>query len=193
MGTRNLIGGIVNGEWKARYNQYDGHPEGLGVNVLEFLRTVDVNVFRENFQKVQLVTEEVPPTRAEIQKYKEYSDISVGNQTYKEWYCLLRNTQGIDTFEEIYKGKLQHLPDDAVFLGDSLFCEWAWIFDFDYSILRVYKGFQKSPTPLSTLLPAGVDHNKCDKQGYYPCKEVATYHIRELPTIEEFLAHFSED
>ena len=50
MGTRHLIGVITGGRYKvAQYGQWDGYIKGgQGEAVLEFLKTVDLDIFKEN-------------------------------------------------------------------------------------------------------------------------------------------------
>ena len=49
MGTRHLICVVKDNEYKlAQYGQWDGYPEGQGVNILRFLRDFDRDVFEKN-------------------------------------------------------------------------------------------------------------------------------------------------
>lgn len=141
MSTRGALGFKVNGEYKVTYNHCDSYPGGLGEGVVDFVKGVNIQTLKEKAKKVILIESDKKPTAKEIQKYKKYSDLSVSSGTLKEWYCLLRNIQGIDTFKEIYKGNLGVMIDAIDFLEDSLFCEYAYIINLDENRLEFYEGF----------------------------------------------------
>ena len=47
MGTRNLTIVHSNGEYKvAQYGQWDGYPEGLGIQLLKYLKEINMLLFR---------------------------------------------------------------------------------------------------------------------------------------------------
>lgn len=59
MGTRNLTIVHKNGEYKvAQYGQWDGYPEGLGVDLLSFLKNVNIDSFRNAIDNVSFYTKE---------------------------------------------------------------------------------------------------------------------------------------
>ena len=39
MGTKGTYGFFKNGESKLTYNQFDSYPEGLGTNIVEFIKS----------------------------------------------------------------------------------------------------------------------------------------------------------
>lgn len=59
MGTRHLTCVIKDGDYKvAQYGQWDGYPEGQGLNILNFLKEMDRNVFEKKLDMISWATEE---------------------------------------------------------------------------------------------------------------------------------------
>lgn len=74
---------------------------------------------------------------------------------------------GFDSYSGAILGKESFLPSyDLGFIADSLFCEWAYIINFDTNKLEIYRGFQKEPKDGQFNIPYKGD-------GYYPCLKVA--------------------
>lgn len=59
MGTRHLQTVITKeGETKVnQYGQWDGYPDGQGIDILEFLRNCDINKYQKNLAKLREITE----------------------------------------------------------------------------------------------------------------------------------------
>lgn len=58
MGTRNLTMVIHKAETKvAQYGQWDGYPSGQGATVLEFLKSVNLSLFKERLLKVRFMND----------------------------------------------------------------------------------------------------------------------------------------
>jgi hypothetical protein len=122
MGTRGAVGyfGKLNGEnlHKVTYNHYDSYPSGLGKQVVEYIqsRELNINGIKNDFKKIKLVEND------------------------ESNYSELRSLQGdLDGYSEVGK-----MIDSESFLGDSLFCEWAYIINTNTKKLEIYKGFQTS-------------------------------------------------
>ena len=190
MGTRGAIGFVLDGKWYVTYNHFDSYPSGLGMEVLEFCKSVeDWEILKQRVKNLTLVDEEIPVPEDLIEKYSCYGQTDVGGVrlaagTLEDWYNLLRQIQGVATLHEIYVGNLEHMIDNHFFMRDSLFCEWAYIIDLDEMGLRVYKGFNKN-TPSEKflppdILPPDIDPNK-PVDGYYPVKLLYTYNLKRLP------------
>lgn len=94
---------------------------------------------REKAEQLRVVSDE-KPTAEDIDRLKPYTDLGVSEQSTDDWYCLTRKAHG----------SLQlmltcgYVEDSSAFPLDSLFCEWAYMIDFDASVFEVYQGFQKS-------------------------------------------------
>lgn len=176
MGTRGLVGFVIDGEVKAHYNHWDSYPSGKGLDVLAFARTMSGRSGDGTVQQVRdlrKVSEDADPTDEDTARYAEYADGDV-NQAIG-WYSLLRRCQG-DLALVLESGIILNQPE---FATDSLFCEWAYLINVDDWTLEVFEGFQSEPHDLGRF--AGPVDN-C----YYPVKLVAVYDLNDLPTDEEF-------
>lgn len=169
MGTRGLLGIRKNGEDKATYNHFDSYPSYLGKNTLEFIaeHKSELNKLYDN---IVLVDNNSEPTDEQVKECEKYTDLSVSEQSTKDWYCLLRNSQGDLT---PYLNGLRYMIDNKNFIKDSLFCEYAYIINLDDNVLEFWIGFQKTPTENNRY---GVEK----EDGYYPCKNVLNIPLDEI-------------
>ena len=140
MGTRGAYGFIKNGEMKITYNHYDSYLSELGFNVMRFIASTSNIELNEIFDNIIMVNEDSIPTQEQIKECKKYLNLAVGTGEINNWYCLLRNAQG--KLSE-YKNGLKYMIDSKEFMGDSLFCEYAYILNLDNNYLEIYKGFNK--------------------------------------------------
>lgn len=188
MGTRNLTAVYVNGEYKiAQYGQWDGYPEGQGMTVLSFARTiVDTDAraaFAEKVRKCRWITEEELERR----------NAKIGSGEVKDWRKvwpeLSRDTcAGI--LEMVAKSNDGLALSNALdFAADSVFCEWAWVIDLDAGTFEGYEGFNTTPLTEEDRFYFLRDQ---EENGYNGVKLVAKWSLNELPTNEDFLAAFEE-
>ena len=82
------------------------------------------------------------------------------------------------------------LHNQLDFAKESLFCEWAYVVDFDNGKFEVYEGFNKEPLTENDRFY--FDGYKED-DGYYPVKKIAEFDLDNLPTKDEFLNTFAEN
>lgn len=170
MGTRAAIGFRVNGQDKITYNHFDGYPTGLGMSaitqLIEYTKDTkrlvkndpehgvhlsltelvvsNYDFARKNIESIVMVDEDVKPTAEQIEQNRDYLNLDVNAGNEETWYCLLLGAQGNIT--DYLTGKLVVMIDSADFMNDSLFCEWAYIFNFDTNRLEIYRGFNETCT-----------------------------------------------
>jgi len=137
MGTRGLCGFRVDNKDYLAYNHFDSYPEGLGRDVVNFLKDKNLDVLKEQVRSLVLVNEDDRPTLGQIEKCREIKtiDLGVSSGVTSDWYCLLRKAQGdLQAYLD-----LGFMPDNKEFLENGLFCEWAYQIDLDKETLSVFK------------------------------------------------------
>ena len=208
MGTRGFVGFCAEGNETIVYNQFDSYPSGIGLDVLEFARTVNTwevsdpwEVVKNQAARLIHVSDDVPPTEEDVITLAPWTNLNVSTRSTDDWYCLTRETHG-NPGAILACGYADHAPEWPY---DSLFCEWGYLLDLDFYKLEVYQGFQTqnhtegrfgqrhsvaldihnegTENYLADLVPVKLFQNE-----YRPVKLIASYPVTELPTREEFLA-----
>lgn len=192
MGTRHLICVVSNGEYKvAQYGQWDGYPSGQGLSILNFLQSDRLAAFKENLPKCSWISED------DIAKYwsefgvniRENSSVSyeIYNKFSAKYPQLSRDT-GADVLKVIASAPNGvKLRNDYDFSRDSLFCEWAYVIDFDKNTFEVYQGFNEKPLDKSERFYSEVLTQYSSNNTYYPVKLLTSFDLSNLPSEDEFL------
>lgn len=107
MSTRGLVGHIINGEKYGLYNHADSYPEGLGVDVVNFLRAGTIELLRERLSRYDYKR----PNRT----------LSLGSEAL-ETYCDMVQA------EALKQAELQASDWDFI---DNFSCQYAYIMNFD--------------------------------------------------------------
>lgn len=201
MGTRNLTVVVSDNEVKiASYGQFDGYPESLGMKLLKFISNSANNEnLKEILSKVRLWNDKDQKLQNEFlefigctngilnenqkEKFKEKYPFR-----YRERYGKLKEGQILEVLLEF-----RHLDDIATtnayeFASDSLFCEWAYVIDYDKNSFEVYKG-------LNTLGISEEDRFYPLYDGeneYYPVKILVSFPLDNLPNDDEFIRQCSQ-
>jgi hypothetical protein len=177
MGTRGAVGFYkkINGRaiHKVAYNHFDSYPSGLGDGVLKMISERSIDDLNEMFDKITMVNENKKPNAKQVKRCKELGLVNLGvsSQSVDDWYCILRNAQGsLESYADV-----GFMGDGFSFMGDSLFCEWAYIINLTDNTLEVYEGFQRSK-------PKGrYSRRGKNSDGYYWVGLVASYPLDEIP------------
>ena len=143
MSTRGTIAFTVDGETKGSYNHSDSYPTWLGNRVLEFLQGMDIEEVRRQARELTPVPGR-HPNRAEIAQLKPYTDLGVSDQSTKDWYCLLRGTQGSPALI-LKAGLYEPFP-----VGEE---RYSYVVDLDKEVLEIYEGDDKEATIPFARLP----------------------------------------
>ena len=194
MGTRNLTIVFDAGEYHvAQYGQWDGYPESAGIKILRFLRDeMDEFKFRTRLSRFNFIDEYDNKITKRIDKAFEKG---IGNYVFPEFS---RDT-GCDILPMIQNGDAttRYLGNRIDFAADSLFCEWAYVVDFNHRTFEVFQGFNKTPLEENErfyFLSDKADPGPAPSGArYYPVRLAATFDLDNLPEDEEFLGVFKSD
>ena len=191
MGTRNLTVVQVDNEYKvAQYCQWDGYPSGQGVIILNFLKNVDIDFFADKVRKCRFLTEEEHNEKVEKVipsiKGKGWITSEESAQKLRKFPELHRDT-GPDVLQMIMDSDGLELDNSIDFVGDGLFCEWAYVIDLDKKQLEVYTGFSKKRKE-----GRFSQFNREDLE-YAPVQLVKTYKLDKLPEEEDFIKELEND
>lgn len=171
MGTRNLTIIKHDGKYKlSQYGQWDGYPSGQGITILNYLKNMNKEDFIKNLNKL-IIIDDLSKEEKEVLD-KEFKD--------GQHLELSRDTGG-KVLEMIESGIAKYHSPHLDFIKNSLFCEWAYVIDFDNNTFEVYKGFIKSPLSKSERFY----QEKPNEGGYYPCKLLIKYNLNKLPDMTD--------
>jgi hypothetical protein len=138
---------------------------------------------KKQVRNLVLLNTDVPPTEAQIEACKPWTDLGVGDQSTSDWYCLLRNAQGSLT---AYLA-IGVISNNQGFLLDSLFCEYAYIVNLDDMMLEFYRGFNTDPKAAGRYASQQVPPCKDRGEGtfepseYYGVVLIDTIPLADLP------------
>lgn len=169
MGTRGVWGLRKNGHTIAVYHHFDSYPEGLGYSFTAFLKKNTNEKLSQMFDNIVEIVPDSEPTEEQKQYCIQmgWCVLNVSNRSTTDWYCLLRDTQEPENWQfAVDHGKTVYVDNYIDFIKDSLFCEYAYIYDVNSRALEFYDGFQKVPQESN---PYGCEPNE---DGYYPCRMV---------------------
>lgn len=125
MGTRHLIVVKSNKKTKvAQYGQWDGYPSGQGLDILKFLRTSYLPMFKIMIENLSFYESD-----AEIEHLDGKTNPELNRDTSAKLLDL------------IYTGSVHKVIDSEDFADDRLFCEWCYVIDLDKDTLEVYSVF----------------------------------------------------
>jgi hypothetical protein len=205
MGTRHLVCVVDKGEYKiAQYGQFDGYPDGVGLHVLRFAKFEEnLFVLQKGLQYLRFATEE---DWARVRKAcgldeSGWMNMNQAEVMEKNFPELCRETSS-EILEIVVENAMRQRPEQIVlensidFAGDSLFCEYAYVIDFDKRVLEIYKGFNQNP-----LACIGQRFEKAPTSEwtsdsitkYFPIVLAKEYSLDSLPTDEQFLDDLKEE
>lgn len=183
MSTRGLWGYKHDGIVKVTYNHSDSYPAALGQDVLDFARdsVADLPALRERVDALRLVDESDAPTAEDVERLARFADLHVSTQDVREWYVLLRETQGAPD-ETLDAGVM---IDSFLFGFDSLFCEYGYLIDLDAERFDVYRGFRETPTTDGEWVAESAKPVVAHGIGstYFGIQRVASYPLADLPSV----------
>lgn len=198
MGTRNLTCVVLDGEYKvAQYCQWDGYPDGQGLTILEFLRDkMDREKFVKQLKNCRFISpEELEDLWGDVGANDSgFVDMETSNK-FKQSNPQLSRDMGGDILEFIQNANGEVLLKDSIdFAQDSLYCEWAYVVDFDKNVLEVYSGFNESPVPADNRFQGEITEAfEGSKDSYGPILLQTVYSLDALPTNELFVRDLTDE
>ena len=202
MGTRHLIAVQIDGEYKiAQYGQWDGYPSGQGTSVLAFISkvmadTVTLEHFKSNLRQTRWATEEEIEAAwvdAGAEPGNEFVSVDVGERLYQKYPQLSRDTGAKVLGLVLALPAPLALRNSIDFAMDSLFCEWAYVIDFDANTLEVFKGFNNAPASGRFAGQVQTGRDGPGSNGYGPVTLERAWSLDQLPSEEEFLGELKPE
>lgn len=163
MGTRSLIAVKYEEEYKiAQYNQFNGSPHCIGADILGFVSK------KNNLER--------------LRKGLSYCRWAKGG----EYSPLFNADMGADIINIIAASESECILNDSLeFAGDSLFCEWAYVVDYDSNTFEVFEGYNKEFIEDGRFKSSDFGLKKCDE--FHPVKLLKSFKFNELPTNDCFI------
>lgn len=195
MGTRSLTAIYFNNELKvAQYKQFDGYPTGLLNNLVKNLKEYNIDEIKEALSKTVLFKNE-KEFNSFIKNELDTTIIGqhpITSRGFEEIYEKRKNLYSQLSYYDcnILEVLIQvhniidkiPLVNNISFINDSLFCEWAYVIDFDKNIIEVYTGFNKNPNANTGRFPMVL---KADDDEYHTCRFIKSYDINYLTSLSE--------
>lgn len=196
MGTRNLTMVQKDGEYKiAQYGQWDGYPSGNGIDILNFMDGGhELDRLEGSLANVDWIADEENQKQWALAGAGETDRWVSMDVAYKHRNMFPENSRDtgagilriVSNFVPSADRQKLLLQDTRDFAGDSLFCEWAYVIDFDKRTFEVYEGFNTEP-----LNPEERFYNTArdmDNPEYFQIRLKKSYSLDNLPSREQFLA-----
>lgn len=152
MGTRHHQKVITKaGELKiSQYGQWDGYPDGQGIDILDYLRNADLDKYQLELSKIN----EITPEQLEIVNQ---------SKNWKEEYPYLSRDCGAEIHQMVEKGNVkfvQFIEDDEA----NAWCNGFFTIDFEKNTF-VTEGFTDEPVSFQIdNLPSNEKYLKCFEQ-----------------------------
>jgi hypothetical protein len=181
MGTRHVIMVVVADQIKvAQYGQWDGYPDGAGVEILYYLKKAALGKLLVGATHCQFITDsEADELDAKFALDKEAA---------KQWwdghpqlsrdvsYKILRYVS-----KQANKRTKLLLQDYSEFANGGVGCEHTYVIDFTTFTLEVYTGHH-------SYTDAKFPNTRLPKM-----KLMASYSLKNLPTTKQFLEDCKEE
>lgn len=178
MGTRGAMGVRIDGVDKITYCHFDCYPSGLGENVATAVRRLLADPGLEGARRLaadlRVVTSAGKPTMGDKIKLSRWTDLGVAGKSENDWYCLTRHMQG-DLLATLQAGVI---VDGRDFMADSVFCEYAYVVNFDDGLFEAYRGFQDTKHNKGRYADMPQEERSKD---YWPVALVGSFDLADIP------------
>jgi len=199
MGTRHLQCVYVGGEYKvAKYCQWDGYPDAVGVDTLKFIRDkMDEEKFKQALGRCVFVSDK------EISELYEEAGIDIADgwvgyedaQKFARLHPQIDRDMSDEIFEWIQESSLNRIPlkNSLEFASNSLACEWVYVLDLDRRTFEVYEGFNQDALDEDERFINMAPYQSYSESTYYPVKLAKLWDLSNLPSNQEFLNTFATE
>jgi hypothetical protein len=171
------MGVRIDGVDKISYVHLDAYPGGLGEDIVSDIRAMlhdfGLEEIKTLARQLRLVDKKDVVSLEDQKKFATFADRAVSTGSPSEWYVLLRTLQG-DLRGTLLAGVM---IENASFLAESLYCEWAYIVNLDEETFEVYQGFQRKAHTYGRYAQLTPPRNN----NYYPVALLATFPLRAIP------------
>lgn len=190
MSTRGFLALAADGPAKVAYCHSDAYPSGLGLAVLNWLRSVPIGDAADAVRALRVVDPASRPTHDEIKRLYGYYDAGVdthdpetdARRAYTTWYQVLRGTMG-DPALILDAGVIEDMSG----LPYSGTAHCGYVADFKQRVFEAYRGCQSEPHADGRFAPSVPNGN-----GQYPARMVGSWPFAALPTDDELFAAFDD-
>lgn len=196
MGTRNLTIVFMDGKYRvAQYGQWDGYPEGQGLTCLHFVRDqMNEKDFRDALSRIKYIDGD--KLRRMLMDYGMDDDgliLIKDADRFRLAFPEFSRDTGAEILTMIQNDRITSncLEDCLTFAADSLFCEWAYVVDFDKRTFEVYEGFNRTPLTEKDRFFFLREHEDGDR--YHGVKLAWAFDLDNLPTDEAFVETFKTE
>ena len=194
MGTRNLTCIYKGGKHKvAQYGQWDGYPDGLGLDILRILTKENIKTLSDRIDRCVFISDD---DVAEIYESFGAKDGYIGfgdsKRVAKEYPLLHRDNSGDKVIDYILSNDLDayRLSDRIDFAVDGLYCEWCYVIDLDSRVFEVYRGFSQVE---AVGRFADMDKKEYSVGDYYPVTLVYSWGLNDLPSDVDFIKALTDE
>ena len=193
MSSSGMIAIVQGGEFRlAQHCQYDSTLRGHGHAILGFLQACDIERFRKICERLVPVTEDGV---RELDR-KMGLDPDRGSTTEADYDLWMRRfpethfATGSQILYMLYYQRTRRASVTPRFAGDGLFCEWAFVIDFDRNSYDLYVG------GVTWAIKRGYNHGPFTYLRPAKCPDVITaeppdYRLREAFVPVHFVVGFT--
>lgn len=183
MGTRGAVGFRHNQKDYITYNHYDSYPTCAGVGVI--MTIIKQKLFDDQYRQqaieklesLQLINSEKTFEPEELENIRNniealglenntFDPTRFGNGKVDAYYVLNPIQRHINTYIHP-KHTIPYMIDNHEFMANSLFCEWAYIINFDTNSLEIYEGFNRNKSGAGRYADKYLDPGYKERDVFY--------------------------
>ncbi len=185
MANRGIYGFRKNNQDKVTFCNGDSFFEGLGKDIVKFIKETSKEKMEEIFDKIILVDKLQEATETQIQECKKYANLEVNIRNIKDFTCLLWKSIGrLETYRD--EG-LRYMIDASSEITNPHLCNYAYIINLDTNQFEIYALMYKQ------ILQDRYNINSKDGEGR--CRLIKEYPLSNIPNDwkEECYEIYNED